>query len=143
MLCDLVLQPDRPEETERLLEPLSRLFGDLSGVTHRAQPLQGALVAAPGTDVVGPGEVGRDRDAAVLDVEPPRVFALRLHHQVPEEPGRGLQVESPSGEVSDENRVRARCASHYLVERGPRLERPGDLSVVKVDQLEVSLYPNL
>ena len=91
-----MLKPDRPQQLERLLERFAGRLGDLPGVGRRTQPLARAFVAPPRTDVVGAGEVGRDRDAAVLDVEPAGMFALRLHDEVTEEPGRRLQVEGPS-----------------------------------------------
>jgi hypothetical protein len=36
MLRDLVLQPDRPQESERLFEPFTGPLGDLAGVARRA-----------------------------------------------------------------------------------------------------------
>ena len=60
----------------------------------------------------------------MFDVESSRVIPTRLDHEVADESGWRLSVESPMGEVVEEARIRVGGRRDYAVQQGLDVERP-------------------
>ena len=129
------MQPHVPEEVERLHELGHERIVQRAGRRDTPQTSDRVLRCHAGADRPHAREVVHDRDATVLDVEPPRMLAPGLHHEVAEEPGRRLQVERPPGHLTDERRPGPGPA-HGVVECRLRSERAGHLPEVVTDRRE-------